>query len=272
MRTFDDSYGLPAEAKNELADSNIRIIADKDCSCAREAGEWQADNASVFNGQGISMEKHFWLERWQRGEIGFHASEVNAYLMKFWPELHVAQDSQVFVPLCGKSIDMQWLRQQGHPVLGVELSHQAAQDFFKEAGCTPERQVDGDFECFKADDICVFCGDFFNLTKEHLAKVSAVYDRASMVALPPDMRARYVKHLVSILPRATQILLIAFDYPQSQMQGPPFAISTDEILQQYRDYAEIRMLAELDVLADNPRFQKQGITSLQERIYLLTLR
>jgi thiopurine S-methyltransferase len=93
-----------------------------------------------------------------------------------------------------------------------------------------------------------------------------------MVALPPDMRARYVKHLVSILPRATQILLIAFDYPQSQMQGPPFAISADEILQQYRDYAEIRMLAELDVLADNPRFQKQGITSLQERIYLLTLR
>jgi thiopurine S-methyltransferase len=218
------------------------------------------------------MEKSFWLERWQRGEIGFHAAEVNAYLVQFWPELRVARNSQVFVPLCGKSVDMQWLRQQEHSVLGVELSHQAAQDFFKEAGCTPERQVDGHFECFEADDICVFCGDFFNLTREDMAKVSAVYDRASMVALPPDMRARYVKHLVSILPRATQILLIAFDYPQSQMQGPPFAISADEILHQYGDYAEIRMLAELDVLADNPRFQKQGISSLQERIYLLTLR
>ena len=38
----------------------------------------------------------------------------------------------VFVPLCGKTLDMVWLCQQGHTVVGCELSEIAALDFFKE--------------------------------------------------------------------------------------------------------------------------------------------
>jgi len=93
-----------------------------------------------------------------------------------------------------------------------------------------------------------------------------------MVALPPEMRERYVEHLVSILPPATNILLITFDYPQSEMPGPPFAVSSSEVETLYRKHAEIRLLAQMDVLAQNPRFQQRGLTRLQESIFLLTLR
>jgi thiopurine S-methyltransferase len=217
------------------------------------------------------MKKDFWLERWEREEIGFHQNETNPYLRQYWPELRLASGSEVFVPLCGKSRDMLWLREQGHPVLGVELSAIAVQAFFKENGYIPHHEISEKFDCCEAEGIRILCGDFFDLGKDDLAKVSAVYDRASLVALPPEMRERYARHLVNILPPATQILLIAFDYPQPEMPGPPFAVSAGEVEALYRGHAGIRLLAQLDVLAQNPRFQERGLSRLQENIFLLTL-
>ena len=218
------------------------------------------------------MQKDFWLERWQREETGFHEQAANAYLKKFWPGLHLTGGSGVFVPLCGKSVDMQWLREQGHPVVGVELSSIAVQAFFAEQGYTPQHSSSGKFERCEAGGINIFCGDFFDLKREDVAATAAVYDRASMVALPPEMRERYVQHLVNILPKGAKILLITFDYPQHEMPGPPFAVAPGEVEKLYREHADIKLLAQVDVLAKNPRFQQRGLTRLQECVYQLALR
>jgi thiopurine S-methyltransferase len=218
------------------------------------------------------MEKEFWMERWERHEIGFHQDEVNPYLRQYWQELNASRHGTVFVPLCGKSRDMLWLRKRGHPVLGVELSPIAVQAFFGEHGYTPHHTREGKFDICAADNIRILCGDFFDLCKDDLTHVTAVYDRASLVALPPEMRERYARHLVSILSPGTQILLITFDYPQQEMQGPPFAVSVDEVRALYRDRAEVRLLAQLDVLQQNPRFQQRGLSGLHENIFLLILR
>lgn len=217
------------------------------------------------------MENDYWLDRWKHGDIGFHQNEINPYLCQYWQELHLAHGSEVFVPLCGKSRDMLWLREQKHSVLGVELSAIAVQEFFKENGLLPHHAISGKFDRFDANGINILCGDFFDLSKNDLAKVSAVYDRASLVALPPEMRRRYVSHLLSILPPTTKILLITFDYPQAEMSGPPFAVSPGEVEALYQEHAEIRLLARLDVLAQNQRFRERGLSQLQESIFLLTL-
>lgn len=218
------------------------------------------------------MKKDYWLERWERRETGFHQDEINPYLRQYWHELHVARGGAVFVPLCGKSLDMLWLREQGHPVLGVELSGVAVQDFFRENGYTPQCTANKNFNCSDAAGMRILCGDFFDLTRNELAEIAAVYDRASLVALPPHMRERYVRHLAGILPPATKILLVTFDYPQAQMPGPPFAVSAIEVETLYREHADICLLGKQDVLAQNPRFQQRGLDSLHENIYLLTLR
>lgn len=218
------------------------------------------------------MKKEFWLERWERAEIGFHQNEINPYLRRFWPEVNAARGGEVFVPLCGKSLDMVWLRQQGSFVLGVELSAIAVRDFFHEQGQKPERVSGGGFDNYIAEGICLSCGDFFDLRKEDMAKVGAVYDRASLVALPPEMRERYARHLAEILPPATKILLVTFDYPQAEMPGPPFAVSVSEVEALYGKYAEIKLLAQEDVLEQNPRFKARGMSRMQENIFLVTLR
>lgn len=216
------------------------------------------------------MKKDYWLERWKREETGFHQDEINPYLRQYWQELRPAPGSEVFVPLCGKSRDMIWLRKQGHTVLGVEWSAMAVQAFFKENGYNAHHVTGEKFDCYEADGIRVLCGDFFDLNKDDLAKAGAVYDRASLVALPPEMRERYVRHLLGILPPAIQILLVTFDYPQPEMEGPPFAVSPGEVEALYHEQAEIRLLAQPDILAQEPRFQQRGLSRLRENIFLLT--
>ena len=210
------------------------------------------------------MDRDFWLERWELDQTGFHQNEVNPYLMRHGHRL----GSRVFVPLCGKSLDMSWLARQGSEVLGVELSPIAVRAYFEENGLSATCRPFGKFESCGAQGIRILCGDFFDLKREDMEGVSAVYDRASMVALPPEMRERYVAHLMSILPRGTRILLITFDYPQAEMQGPPFAVSVEEVERLYRDLASIELLEQADVL--EPRFAERGVTRMQENVFLLT--
>lgn len=217
------------------------------------------------------MKKDYWLQRWEREETGFHKYEINSYLRQHWQALHLAPGSEVFVPLCGKSRDMSWLSEQGYPVLGVELSAIAVQAFFQESGRTPQYIVGKRFDRYETDGIRVLCGDFFALGKDDLSNVKAVYDRAALVALPPETRELYVHHLLGILPPATQILLLTFDYHQPEMPGPPFAVSSREVEALYHEHAAIRLLAQRDVLAQEPRFQERGLSRLEEGVFLVTL-
>ena len=213
------------------------------------------------------MERDFWLERWGREEIGFHQDEVNPHLRAYWPALNLAPGSMVFVPLCGKTKDMLWLREQGHRVLGVELSAIAVQAFFGDNGYAPEHTSNGAFSCSEANGIRILCGDFFDLNKSDLVQVSAVYDRAAMIALPSEMRLRYARHLAAILPAATQLLLVTVEYPQTEMQGPPFSVSSSEVDTLFGSTADVHLLAQRDALEQNPHLQQRGLSRLQENVY-----
>ncbi len=218
------------------------------------------------------MDPAFWLERWQQNQIGFHQAEINAHLQDFWGVLGLPHGSLVFVPLCGKSRDLLWLRAQGHPVLGVEISPIAVNDFFRENGLAPQRRHEGAFERCAADGLEILCGDFFALTSGQLAAVAGVYDRASLIALPGDMRVRYAQHLQHILPAAAEILLITVEYRQAQMDGPPFCVRQAEVEQLYRERYAVTVLYTKDVLAENARFRERGLSALVEKVYRLTPR
>lgn len=218
------------------------------------------------------MKSDYWLERWTWGDTGFHQDEVNPYLRQYWRELNSPRGSEVFVPLCGKSSDMQWLHAEGHTVLGVELSAVAVQAFFAENGYISRRVQFGNFDAWEADGVRILHGDFFDLAKDDLRNAAAVYDRASLIALPPQMRERYASHLLGVLPPSTPILLVTLDYPPTEMSGPPFPVFADEVAALYGKNREIRLLAQADVLDRNPRFRERGLTRLQENVFLLAPR
>ena len=217
------------------------------------------------------MGKDYWLKRWEQQETGFHQSDTNPYLCQHWKELYLDQGDTVFVPLCGKSQDILWLYEKNYKVLGIELSTIAVEDFFKENKLIPVYNCCKRFDRYETNRICILRGDFFNLNRKDLIKVSAVYDRASLVALPKNIRDSYVRHLLEILSPGTQILLITCEYPQLEMQGPPFSVSVSEVESLFGGHSSICLLARLDVLSQYPRFYERGVSKLYENIFLLTL-
>ena len=213
------------------------------------------------------MQPEFWYDRWDRNQIGFHLSETNPYLRRFWPSLQLAQGSRVLVPLCGKSLDLSWLAAQGFEVLGVELTQTAVEQFFSEQQVVPQIRQQGAFTVFEAGPVTILCGDVFKLTTAEVTGCSAFYDRAAMIALPPEMRADYARLLARILPQGCQGLLITLDYDQSQMNGPPFSVPDAEVQDLMASAWTLRVVEQPDVLDQEWKFLKGGVTRLVERVY-----
>lgn len=216
------------------------------------------------------MEHEFWRARWQRGETGFHRPDTNPWLLAHAKELHLSPGGHVFVPLCGKSVDLAWLGAQGWRVTGNELSEVAVDALFAE-GAARRAELPGGLTAVGNDQgLRVLQGDFFALTPDILGPVDACWDRAALIALPPELRVRYARHLAGLLPTGTRLLLVTLDYPQEQMAGPPFSVTAAEVHRLFEGDFTIRSLGSKDVLGEEPRWRDKGITRMHEHGWLLT--
>ena len=213
------------------------------------------------------MEQKFWLERWEKGETGWHRDEVHPELPARWPLLSLPAKSRVFVPLCGASPDMAWLAAQGHEVIGVELSRLAIETFLARHRVKHIVMDDRGFRTYLGGRYQLWQGDLFALPDDALAGIDAIYDRASLVALPEDMRRRYARFLAERVASGTPGLLISFAYDQGQMNGPPFSVPAGDIDSLLAADFDITALSHSDALDEGMR--KRGLTALQESSYLL---
>ncbi len=192
------------------------------------------------------MNIDFWHQKWKKNEIGFHESKPNPLLVSFFKELKLVEGSRVFLPLCGKTLDIAWLLSNGYRVAGAELSQVAIEQLFMELGVEPEITRFGKVSRYSERGIDIFVGDFFELSSDVIGSVDAVYDRAALVALPEEMRKKYTKYLLEITGTAKQ-LLITFEYDQGLMDGPPFSLSSDEVNRHYKDAYNLKLLASVPV-------------------------
>ena len=192
------------------------------------------------------MDAEFWRQKWRDGQLGWHQSKPHPMLVRHLTALGVAPGARVFVPLCGKSLDLGWLLGAGYRVAGVELVEGAVRQLFEGLGVKPEVAQAGRLKRYSADGIDVFVGDLFDLDAKALGPVDAVFDRAALVALPAETRRRYAAHLAEITSRAPQ-LLITFDYDQSVMDGPPFSVSEEEVRALYGSAFSVEPLESAEV-------------------------
>lgn len=192
------------------------------------------------------MDAPFWHDRWQRNQIGFHEPKANPALLAHFDSLSLPADSRIFVPLCGMTLDINWLLSRGHRVAGAELSEIAVQQLFAGVGITAHATNIGKITRFSAPGIDIFQGDIFDLSGGELGAVDAVYDRAALIALPEPLRTRYARHLGQITNRAPQ-LLIGVTYEQRLMAGPPFSVDGAEVARLYRGAYDLEALASVAV-------------------------
>lgn len=211
------------------------------------------------------MEPEFWHGKWQRNEIGFHEGKPNRLLTRHLGRLGLRPASHILVPLCGKTADIPWLMAAGFRVSGVELNPLAVEQLFSGLGLDATIAQAGRLVRHSAPGIDLYLGDVFELSAEMLGGVDAVYDRAALVALPSDIRARYARHLAAITAAAPQ-LLVSFDYDTASMEGPPFSVEGAEIEALYGDTHTISLLERVKVEA------LRTARDVHESIWMLTPR
>jgi thiopurine S-methyltransferase len=228
---------------------------------------------------------NFWNERWERGETGFHQPVLNPYLGFYYgekgPGFEVRKRCRVFVPLCGKSLDLYWLSQKGYAVVGVECSEIAVRSFFEHHELSYKvveqgnhikyiHEVSNVGDVLENTSVEILLGDYFDLQPSDLGDVTDVFDRASLIALPQDTRSAYVKKITDLQRPGTRSLLVTLAYNQNEMDGPPFSVDEDEVNRLYGNDYKIEKLAAKEILEDESKFQQWGLTELTETAYKLT--
>ncbi|MEO9460077.1 MAG: thiopurine S-methyltransferase [Lentilitoribacter sp.] len=210
------------------------------------------------------MEADFWHKKWELNEIGFHKTHANPLLVKNLDQLGLNEGDRIFLPLCGKTLDIDWLLQQDFQVVGAELSALAIEQLFEQLELTPQVELVGELKHFSAQNIDIFVGDIFAINQQMMGRIDAIFDRAALVALPSEMRIQYAKHLIDITNNAPQIL-ITFEYDTKGVSGPPHAISENEITTHYGAYYQLKTLE-----CENLRGGIKGKSEAIERVWLLS--
>jgi len=215
------------------------------------------------------MDAEFWRQRWAQGRIGFHRAEVNPRLCQYFDRLRLAPGDRVFVPLCGKSLDLAWLAAQGCAPVGVEISELGVEAFFAEHGIAAATTGCGALTRWQGGGVTIHCGDFFDLGPDAAGSLAAGWDRAALIALPARLRPRYVEHCAALLPGGARVLLVTMAYADAGVEGPPFSVAPDEVASVCAPWFDVATL-EADVPGEAPgEVAAQGVAATRESVWLL---
>lgn len=218
------------------------------------------------------MDKEFWLKKWENNGFSSSSNEIDLDLIRNAPLLNLEPGDTILVPLCGKTPDMMWLAEQGYHVIGIELASIACEDFFKQFGITPEitRSYSG-FTHYKFNNIELLCGDIFDLTADHLPKISAVYDHKALVALSPEMQDAYVNHIFSFISHKKGSMLVYTLQTDNDVKGPPFPINETKINALYGAKSQIKKIKSEPLMPVPKNLAQKGYHDVIEEIYLMII-
>lgn len=212
------------------------------------------------------MDAKFWINAWEEGRTNFHRSQYNEKLLQFFPSLRAQKGDHILVPLCGKTKDLVWLHNQNLKVHGIELYSRPVEEFFPENNISPVTKIqDETFTHYTSGNLSISCGDFFKLSGHE--NYDLIYDRASLVALPEDMRRDYALVIKRVLKREGKCLLIVYEYDQSKMEGPPFSVSEEEIHKLYSDQFSIKLLE--SETPPNEGSRLSAVLNLKQKVYIM---
>jgi thiopurine S-methyltransferase len=228
-----------------------------------------------------------WKERWETGNTRWHKSDVYPVLEKYLDEKILdafpAGGARIFVPLCGKTVDMHYMatKRKVAEVVGVDGVRKAMEEFSRlhpdlnvqTVGASPH----GPFEQWKGESITLLQGDFFDVDARVVGgSFDAVWDRGAMVAIDPSLRGRYVQTLGKVLVKpGGRILLSALSH--SKRMGPPFSLEESEVRRLYEGQPwveSVELLESHSAIAQEPwhkaifLFFRWG--NVQEMVFLIT--
>ncbi|KAM8966240.1 thiopurine S-methyltransferase-like [Pelodytes ibericus] len=216
-----------------------------------------------------------WMARWEKRIIGFHEANVHVLLAEFVDDMvNNRKQIRILFPLCGKAVDMKWLADMGHTIVGIDVSEIAIKEFFAENNIPyVEEDVPGisGAKVFKSTsgNISLYCCSIFNINDSIVGKFDGIWDRGAMVAINPCDRQRYVSLIISLMAKDCHYLLVTVEFEPKLHAGSPFYVPDEDLETMLGSLCSYKCLKTIDALSDNQR--QWGLVFYQEKIFLVTL-
>ncbi|XP_078395399.1 putative thiopurine S-methyltransferase isoform X2 [Cetorhinus maximus] len=218
----------------------------------------------------------YWITCWEKQQIGFHLNIVHEMLKKHLDVLlNGRKQIRIFFPLCGKAVDMKWLADQGHTVVGVELSEIAVKQFFTEQNLPyiqePVPGMPG-VDVFKTPEgqISLFRCNIFDLSSLIAGPFDGIWDRGSLQPLNSSDRQRYSKLMITLMAKGCRYLLDTLVCTRSDFDGLPPKISESETRDLFGHACNIQLLDSSSTLTGKQKLW--GLESFIEEVHLITLK
>jgi len=218
----------------------------------------------------------YWDKRWKNNDAKWHRLEASAFLVAYQNELFADRTNiKVFLPLCGKSLDLKWLANLGHKVVGVECCSLPVESFFQEHHMEHVRErVSEQCTRYKSTDdmIHIYHCDLFHFTPQMDCQFDALWDRGSLVAINPDDRKQYVDLMLSLMHNDCRYLLNTVEYDDRDFKGPPSNVPQSTVHQLYGERCHIRRLCEQDFLAHARSTFSDNMEYYRSCLYVIKLK
>lgn len=204
----------------------------------------------------VELAPNEWI--WETSkDPSFHSKKYHAELMRYHKcLLENGKAGRIFVPLCGKTMDMIYLSEQGHEVIGLEFSEVGIKDFFAENNLTfSEEGIDGKpFVKYMAKErnITIYRGDLFDLSPDICGTFDAAWDRGSFVAINVPTRSRYAGLMSDLIKPSGKILMEITMYDGSKYSRPPHITTEHHLKENFKDF-EVEVL-KFEVINPPPSF------------------
>ncbi len=214
---------------------------------------------------------NLWKERWINGKTGWHGSEVNSNLIKHIHSIEPLNNAKILVPLCGKSLDMEWLAAKGASVVGVDLVREPLEQIFQDRNSVVQEDSIQGIAKLSDETLTVFHANIFDFNLDIDGPFDIIYDRAALVALSPENRERYVNHSLELLKPNGRILLITYDAPKKDLEGPPFPVRKNSVPTLFSAASQCTLLNQYTVTSDEePRLKERNLDWSRTEVWLIT--
>lgn len=169
---------------------------------------------------GLDSEYKHWESRWTEGRTGWDVGKPHPYTSRLLDKLYQTDPKSLaglcYIPGCGRAHDaVALLNFQFEKVVCVDLIPQAIDEAKRIYGANSKLQ-------FQVADAIDDSFEFEN-------RVSLVFDRAMLCAIPPIMRSKYLESMMRLLRPGGKFVSIAFTKTTEPDMGPPYQIEKNDL-------------------------------------------
>lgn len=200
----------------------------------------------------------YWLRKYNTGDTYWMYKKTASMVEKHYNRLNPdGQVHKMLLPSCGKTFDLDWLSSQGVPlVVGVDLCLPVLQDVCarsdREWTATAVSKPGADFTLFERSDgkIKLYNGDMLQFSPEFEGTFDAMWERGSLIILPPTDVNKYVEVLKRLLKPGGRILLESIEFDKDTIDSstqdllpfPPFPYFLKDITDLFEPECTVEFL------------------------------